>query len=83
MPDGESAFPFVCTDHYGKTALMFSDEGPEQSTKQRIATAFWNLLCQDPEDLADFQTRIYHPGTGVWLTYGCEDGRVYCDESED
>lgn len=80
--DGAVCYPFVCTDHYGMAALMFSDDGPEMSVKQAVAEAFWDALRQDPDDLADFEERVYHPGAGVWLSYGCEGGRVYCDEEE-
>jgi hypothetical protein len=81
--DRAAAYPFVCIDHYGKSALMFSDEGPEDSIKQAIATAFWTTLLDVPEDLTDFEERVYHPGAGIWLTYGCKFGHLYCDESQE
>lgn len=79
--DYQTGYPFVCTDHYGRSGLGFSDEGPEESVKRAIAGAFWGLLIRDPEDLVDFEQKVYHPGAGLWLNYGCESGRVYCDES--
>lgn len=81
--DGAICYPFLCSDHYGKSALMFSDAGPEETVKQSIATAFWEALVQEPDDITDFEQRVYHPGAMVWLTYGCDSGRVYCDESEE
>lgn len=84
VPEGEAVcYPFVCIDHYGRTGLMFSDEGPEEFIKQSIAAGFWGLLAQEPENVSNFEERVYHPGAGVWLTFGCEDGRVYCDESDE
>jgi hypothetical protein len=81
--DGSVCFPFFCSDHYGKSALMFSDAGPAEIVKLSIANAFWETLVQEPDDLTDFEQRVYHPGAMVWLTYGCDAGRVYCDESEE
>jgi hypothetical protein len=76
-------FPFVCTDYYGRTGLMFSPVGPGQDMQARIAAAFWSLLLQAPDDVADFQATVYHIGAGVWLHYSCEDGEPMCRESED
>jgi hypothetical protein len=81
--DRSVCYPFLCTDQYGKSALMFSDKGPEEDVKRTIADAFWKALVQDPDDLADFEERVYHPGAMVWLNFGCRSGRVYCDESEE
>lgn len=82
VPEGEDVcYPFVCTDHYGKSSLMFSDGGPEEGVKPVIAPAFWGLLALAPEDLTDFEQRVHDPGAMVWLNYGCELGRVYCDET--
>ncbi|MFO0953083.1 MAG: hypothetical protein U0835_18405 [Isosphaeraceae bacterium] len=83
IDDGAACYPFVCTDHYGRSALMFSDEGPADERKQSIASAFWRALLLDPEDLADFEQRVYHPGASVWLEYGCDAGRVSCEESSE
>jgi hypothetical protein len=81
--DQSVCYPFLCTDHYGRAALMFSNDGPEEAVKRAIADAFWGGLAQDPGDLMDFEERVYHPGAMVWLNYGCQSGRVYCDESEE
>ena len=81
--DRSVCYPFLCTDHYGRAALMFSNDGPEEAVKRAIADAFWGALAQDPDDLTDFEERVYHPGAMVWLNYGCQSGRVYCDESEE
>lgn len=80
---GMVCYPFLCADHHGRSALGFSDEGPTRDIQRSIAIAFWTALAGEPEELADFERRVYHPGAGVWLDYGCESGRVYCDESED
>jgi hypothetical protein len=81
--DRSVSYPFVCTDHYGRSALMFSEQGPEEAVKRTIAAAFWDVLAREPDELTDFEERVYHPGAGVWLSYGCELGRVYCDETEE
>jgi hypothetical protein len=84
VTEGEPVcYPFVCTDHYGRSALMFSREGPKEAAKRTIAAAFWGVLAQNPDDLTDFSQRVYHIGAGVWLNYGCESGRVYCNESDE
>lgn len=77
--DGAACDPFVCTDHHGRSALRFSDCGPEDAVKRSIAEAFWGGPAREPEDLADFEQRVYHPGASVWLDYGCESGRVFCE----
>jgi hypothetical protein len=80
VPEGEAVcYPFICTDHYGRSALMFSDDGPEEAVKRSIAAGFWGLLMQNSEDVTDFVERVNGPMG--WLNYGCEAGRVYCEES--
>jgi hypothetical protein len=81
--ENQTGYPFMCTDHYGRSALEFSDKSPEETIKRAIADAFWGLLIREPEDLADFEQKVYHPGASVWLNYGCASGRVYCEESQD
>jgi len=76
-------FPFICTDYYGRTGLMFSPDGPEQDTQARLASAFWSLLLQAPDDLADFEATVYHPGAGIWMHFGCENGEPSYRESDD
>lgn len=63
--------------------MFFSDDGPEEHVKRSIAAGFWGVLAQEPEDVTDFDERVYHPGAGVWLNYGCKDGHLYCDESDE
>jgi hypothetical protein len=75
--------PFICTDYYGRTGLMFSPDGPDQHTQAKIAGAFWSLLLQEPDDLADFEATVYHPGAGIWMHFGCENGEPSYRESED
>jgi hypothetical protein len=81
--DGSVCYPFFCMDHYGETALLFSDLGPEGIIKRSIADAFWGVMIQDPDELADFEQRVHHPGAMLWLNYGCQSGQVYCDESRE
>jgi hypothetical protein len=80
---GRDAFMFCCSDHYGSSALMFSEAGPDDVTKDAIATAFWSLLLRDAQDLADYRARIFHPGACVWLEFACEDGEVSLTETND
>lgn len=80
---GASCTPFICTDHYGRSALIFGTDDPEDAANRSIAGAFWDLLLREPEDLADFEQRVYHSGAGGWLIYRCESGRVSCDFEED
>jgi hypothetical protein len=74
-------YPFVCTDHYGRSALMFSGDGPDEVVRKLIADAFWGILAENPDDLSDFEERVYHSGAMVWLTFGCSHGELYCEES--
>jgi hypothetical protein len=76
-------FPFICTDSYGRTGLMFSSDGPDQDTQAKIAAAFWSLLLRAPNDVADFEATVYHPGAGIWMHFGCQDGHPSYSESED
>lgn len=71
---------FTCIDHYGKAGLELG--ALDAATKASIAEAFWTLLLADPTDLADFRTRVFHDGAGIWLEYFCEAGTVGCDEFE-
>jgi hypothetical protein len=76
-------FPFICSDYYGRTGIMFSPEGPDHDTQAKIAAAFWSLLLKTPDDLADFEAAVYHPGAGVWLHFACKDGEPSCRESQE
>ena len=75
--------PFICTDYYGRTGLVFSPDGPDDSTQAKIAAAFWSLLLQEPDELADFEATVYHPGASIWMHFGCEDGEPSCRESQE
>ena len=75
--------PFVCTDYYGRTRLMFSPAGPDQGTRAEIAHAFWSLLLESADDLVDFEATVYHPGAGIWMHFGCRDGEPCYEESND
>ena len=62
---------------------MFSPEGPDQETRTKIAAAFWSLFLQVPDDLADFEARVFHRGAGIWMQFRCVDGEPRYEESED
>ena len=83
-PSGSDVeFPFVCTDYYGQSGLKLNELGPEPDTQTAIAAAFWQLLLSEPEDVADFETGVYHPGAGVWMHFGCRQGDITHSESAD
>lgn len=84
--DGDSAvaIPFVCSDHYGKSLLLFGDvPAPDAATMQTIADAFWSLLLENPNDLIDYVDRMEHPGAGVTIEFGIEDGAPFMRELPD
>jgi hypothetical protein len=83
LGDGKTAIPFECTDYYGRTALMFSADGPDDDVKQQIADAFWDIIASRPDALDDFEQSVFHPGACVWLHYGCKRGELFCDESDE
>ena len=73
--------PFLCTDTYGRSGLMFSSEDPPpQELQQRIGNAFWSLLLSDPRNLEDYRDSILHLGTGAWLDFGVQDGDPFLEE---
>jgi hypothetical protein len=55
---------------------MFSESGLAEATQASVASSFWDLLLLHPEELADFEQRVYHPGAGIWMTFGCDSGRI-------
>jgi hypothetical protein len=81
--DGKTAIPFECTDHYGRSALMFSADGPEDDVKQQVADAFWEIIASQPDALDDCEQAVFHPGAGVWMHYGCKHGQLLVDESDE
>jgi hypothetical protein len=84
VPEGSPiGLPFVCADDYGRTGLMFSPDGPDQDTQEKIARAFWGLLLEGRDDVADFDATVYHPGAGIWMHFGCEDGEPFYRESDE
>jgi hypothetical protein len=84
IPEGERVgYAFVCNDYYGRTGLVFSDEGPEEPIRRAIAAAFWDVMLQSPDEVQDFEQRVYHPGAGVWLMFGCSAGEPFCSESDE
>lgn len=76
--------PFICTDDYGKTNLLFGDDPhPGAETMQTIANAFWSLLLASPGDLEDYIDRMEHLGAGVTIEFGVEDGEPFKREVPD
>ena len=49
----------------------------------QIADAFWEIIAADPDALDDFEQSVFHPGACIWIQYGCMNGEVYCDESDE
>jgi hypothetical protein len=78
----EFGYPFICSDYYGRTRLMFSPEGPDRNKQSIIAKAFWSLLLDDPDTISDFKERVYHPGASIWMLFGCTDGVLSYSEEE-
>jgi hypothetical protein len=81
--ESQTGFPFICTDYYGRTGLMFSPEGPDTETQTKIANTFWSLLLQNPSDLSDFESTVFHPGACIWMHYYCKNGELEYSESEE
>ena len=54
-----------------------------KATKDAIAHAFWSLLLEAPDELADFRFRLFHPGACVWMEYASESGEVSYAEYDD
>lgn len=76
--------PFVCTDYYCRTALMFSsDDPPDDSVRATIADGFWSLLLSSPADVVDYESRMFHPGICRWIEFGVAYGEPYSIEAED
>ncbi len=82
-PGDREAIAFECGDYYGTTSLYFSELETDESAKASVACAFWSALLADPDDLADFEGRLYHIGAGVWLHFGCRNGDFHFRESKD
>jgi hypothetical protein len=82
--DSAVGIPFVCTDYYGESIVLFSDDPmPETETMQAIASAFWSLLLQDADELVDYRDRMEHFGAGVTIEFGVEDGEPFMRELDD
>ena len=71
--DDSIAIPFECFDDYGRTSLFFSPNEADLGLKASVARAFWQFVAS-AADLADFEDRAFHPGVGIWMSYGCKDG---------
>ncbi|WP_442509505.1 hypothetical protein SH528x_001081 [Novipirellula sp. SH528] len=78
------AVPFDCSDHYGRTSLMFSsDDEPPLELRSEIANAFFGLMLDEPDSLIDYDNRLFHSGAGFWIEFGVSQGEPYFDESAD
>ena len=76
--------PFHCTDYYCKSSLIFSDDDPpDQSIQQLIATRFWALLFSDIEDVADYESRMFHSGACIWIRFGIDGGEPFIRGEDD
>lgn len=40
-------------------------------------------LLRDPDELADFTARVFHPGACIYLDYACQGGAVSLTETDD
>lgn len=84
IPDENGQYigiPFQCSEHYGQTGLIFSSEdAPSEELQGMIARAFWELLLSDPTDIEDYRDSMLHPGAGVWLDFGIDDGEPFLEE---
>lgn len=76
--------PFVCTDYYCKSSLIFSaDDQPDPSIQELIAIRFWSLLFSDAPDVVDYESRMFHSGACIWIRFGIDDGEPFIRREED
>lgn len=79
----EFGIPFLLTDNYGESGLLFGDPGPDDPRKSSIAESFWGLLAADRMGVEDFEQSIYHYGCGATLYFACKNGEIlYWEEAE-
>jgi hypothetical protein len=69
-----SVLLFSCCDYYLRTGLIFGGGEPAQATRAEIAGDFWRLLLRNPDQTADFEGEMYHPGAGVQMHFACRGG---------
>jgi hypothetical protein len=81
--DADVAYPFLCVDQQGRTALRFSDFGPDEATRKSIGRAFWLCLLNAADYLTDFEATVIEPDTGVRRHYLCRDGRLSYEMGRD
>lgn len=80
LSTAEIAIPFECSDSYGRTSLFFSSEDPPTDEIQtQIANAFYKLLLDEPENLVDYENRMYHSLSGQWFAFGVSLGQPFMD----
>src|SRR5262245_39368360 len=61
--------PFDCTDHYGRSLLLFSGDAPPQPIIDRVADAFWGILLENPQDIPDYTDHFFHLGGGFEVRF--------------
>lgn len=72
------AIPFLCIDYYCKSSLSFSEEDPPPPEVQElIAKHFWRMLFSDAANVADYESRMFHSGAGIWVRFGIENGEPF------
>lgn len=74
--EAEVAYPFLCIDRHGRTALWFSSLGPDEVTRRSIGKAFWMRLLNAADCLTDFEVTVVEPDTGARSHYLCRNGRL-------
>jgi hypothetical protein len=72
--------PFECTDYYGRSVLLFSGDAPPKALMDRVASAFWQILLGDPNDLPEYTDRFSHLGGGFEVQFGVQDGEPFMKE---
>ncbi len=76
----QASYVFECTDYYGKAQLCFGETQPDEVVRAAIGAAFWRLLLAEPDLLADYEDRAFHPGACIWMHYGCRNGELFYEE---
>lgn len=73
------AIPFICSDRYCESALMFSDDDPPDApVQERVSADFWSLVLSDPFDLEDYECGMLHSDVGGGrIRFGVESGEPF------
>lgn len=82
-----TAYPFACTDAFQATGLVFSRHGPDVSVRDRIARAFWGLVCEGAEEPSPFTAAGVGFDTGdgydTELVVGYSRGEFFAEDMHD